>query len=232
MNALPVVPGAQNMNIQPAAAVTNPNQAPAAANNSAKQSKKANAGGNVIAPVLIPGLRRKNKAEASTKAEQADVERARLAQAQQEEAIRQETLELPQNHEIVRSSWHSIERDKTTGRVVEKPTSFEYGAALRQELKSEQLQDRLADDAQKTQQAGPGGAPMAGPGSLTGGAFGSPTAQQRAVGQAILSNMPPLEQQRVAQKTTAQQIASAPSSPWFWIALIFLLVVFFAAAWF
>jgi|GEM_PF-2284077 len=242
MNALPVIPAAQqNMNAQPGITVANPNQAPAAAtanqNNQNQANKKTNASGNIVpvpVPIVAPHLRRKNSPEAA-KAEQVEAERARLAQAQQEEAIRQETLDnLPQNHEIVRSSWHSIERDKTTGKVVEKPTSFEYGAALQRELKSEQLQDRIADDAQKTQQSGSGGAPIAGPGSAVGGAFGSPTAQQRAMGQAILSNMPmpPLEGQRAAQKTTAQQIASAPSSPWFWVALIFLLIVFFAAAWF
>jgi len=242
MNAVPVLPGTQpnalpaaqqNMNAQPGMAAAQPNQMPAATPNKNANQAKANKNGNVVvAPtaVIAPNLRRNKAGEAATKAEQAEAERIRLAQAQQEEAIRQETLNLPQNHEIVRSSWHSIERDKTTGKVVEKPTSFEYGAALQQELKSEQLQDRMADDAQTTQQAGPGG--VAGPGSLVGGAFGLPTPRQRAVGQTVLSNMPPLEQQRAAQKTTAQQIASAPSSPWFWVALIFLLVVFFAAAWF
>ncbi len=152
-------------------------------------------------------------------------EKVRQIHEQQEEVLRRQTLEVPPEHEVVRSQWHSIEVDKKTGKAVEQPTGFEYGEAFQQERRREQLQDKLQDASTSAQQSA--APPAAGQPSMYDSQWshGLPPA---AMPQAP-SRKP---SKKELAKTASKQITSAAANPWFWAAIIFLLIVFFTAAWF
>lgn len=148
------------------------------------------------------------------------------APEQSEAAIRQETLEMPPEHEVVRSGWHSIEVDNKTGKAVESPTGFEYGEAFQRERRSEQLQDKTQDaNTPQVTAAAPTGM------SYMGAQHGMQPAPP------LLSAPTPQQQLGAGKhspadliKGTSKQLASSLSTPWFWLALIFLVMVFFGAA--
>lgn len=152
-------------------------------------------------------------------------EKVRQIHEQQEEALRRQTLEVPPEHEVVRSQWHSIEVDKKTGRAVEQPTGFEYGEAFQQERRREQLQDKLQDANTSAQQSAV--PPVAGQPSMYDSQW------SRGLPPVAMPQAPSRKpSKKELAKTASKQITSAAANPWFWAAIIFLLIVFFTAAWF
>ncbi|HSX07874.1 MAG TPA: hypothetical protein VLG11_03180 [Candidatus Saccharimonadales bacterium] len=148
------------------------------------------------------------------------------APEQAEAAIRQETLETPPEHEVVRSGWHSIELDSKTGKAVENPTGFEYGEAFQRERRSEQLQDKTQDaNTPQSMAAAPTGMSYMGtqPGMQPAPPLLSAPTPQQQLGAGKHS---PTDLIKGARK----QLASSVGTPWFWLALIFLVMVFFGAA--
>lgn len=167
--------------------------------------------------------------EAQAQLERQRAERARLVQEQHEENLRQQAMDVAPENELVRPQWLTVEVNKQTGKAVEKPTSFEYGQAFKSEQRREQLQDKMADGNASQQVAGG-----------VAGFLGTAAAQSQFSGQhmgqqypAPLSPSAPAKQSKKdLAKTTGQQLSSTVTSPWFWVAVITLLIVFFTAAWF
>ncbi|HKR82393.1 MAG TPA: hypothetical protein VJR27_05355 [Candidatus Saccharimonadales bacterium] len=164
-------------------------------------------------------------------------EKARLAQEQYEENLRQQAMEGAPENELVRPQWLTVEVNKQTGKAVEKPTSFDYGEAFKNEQRREHLQDRMADSTAPQQQAaGPagflGGAPASGAAGMQS-SLSAPTAQQSYIPNALPPHLQTVKPSTKAMaKSTGQQLTATVTSPWFWVAVITLLIVFFAAAWF
>jgi hypothetical protein len=170
--------------------------------------------------------------EAQVMLERQRAERTRLVHEQHEESLRQQAMEVAPENELVRPQWLSVEVNKQTGKAVEKPTSFEYGQAFKNEQRREQLQDKMADSSTSQQAAGG-----------VGGFLGTAAAQTQFPGQQMPQQpygpgpLPPLapptkQSKKELVKSTSQQLSTTVTSPWFWVAVITLLIVFFTAAWF
>ncbi|HEX3568228.1 MAG TPA: hypothetical protein VHT70_00960 [Candidatus Saccharimonadales bacterium] len=165
---------------------------------------------NVAPPASIPRVEQTKTQQPEQPAEQIKttptVEQRPPQKRPDEESI------VPAGHHLERSEWHTIEIDDKTGKLVER----QYGEAMRQERAPEQMLAGHAQSgaSQQDQDAGGSTAGMIG----IGGSAVDPRHYQA---------QPQPAQQR-AQSSTGEQILANVKSPWFWLVIIFLLLVFFS----